>query len=186
MAKLTGFKRLPGSSRRYVTGEGKELSYREYRSALAQAGLVRHLEGEALGKARQRQQQFNDIIRQMADVRRRAILKEIEWQEELGEEEAVEDLKAELRGVKREAIRSPRRKEAMRDLRLSNEERETVGGRRRYKTPEAEERARSALTALGRRENIPDWVPVGGSDAYRSGQLKRGGGGGFGGRTRRK
>jgi hypothetical protein len=163
MARLQGFRRERGSGRGYIGPNGERISYRQYRNLLEREGAVQRLDPVELANARRRQRAFNDIINQMAKVRSRALEHAIENAEELGDDEAAEELRSELRHVKIEAIKSPSRKEALTDLK-------TFAHR---KDAEGMERTKLALIALGRREGIPDWVPVGGSDRFRSGKLRR-------------
>lgn len=190
-AKLPGFRREAGSARGYISPEGDRLTYRQYRSELVKQGLVQPLQPTQLANARRKQRAFNDIINQMADVRRRALEHAAELAEELGDEEEAEDLREQMRTVKREAIRSPERKDALQTLKeaATHERTSGKGGRpRRIKDPEQEARVRQALEVLGRREGIPEWVPVGGSDKFRAGKMRkpRGGAGGQRARIRRK
>lgn len=186
--RIPGYRRKPGLSRRYLTPEGREISYRQYRTELERLGAVRRLEAVQLANVRRRQKEFNQIVRQMAKVRGQALDAAIENTEAALErvrlrqgydatspdvQELAERLamyRRSRRRVKQEAIRSPARKEAIREL-------ESVAGRRvfdprtgvrRYRTREDELRAREALIALGRRENVPEWVPVGYSDKPRT------------------
>lgn len=188
--RLPGYVRRPGSRREYVTPEGEVISYRQYRKSLEAAGAVRHLEAADLANVRRRQEAFNRIIDQMARVRREAIEAQIEAAEEIGEEEEADELREELRYVRRTAIRSPSRKQALSDLRrYAHQWRDPASGRvyssheaaRRAgvrnpvaeRSSESEERTREALKVLGRREGIPDWVPVGASDRFRAGRIRR-------------
>lgn len=163
-ARLAGFQRRPGTAREYVTPEGEVISYRQYRRRLVETpGGVRPLGPVELANVRRKRQAFKNIIDQIAKVRTAAIDQRIEIAEELGDEEEAEDLRAERRTVRREAIKSPTRKAALKELKRYGHARDAEG----------QARAKEALTALGRREGIPDWVPVGASDRYRAGQLRR-------------
>lgn len=184
MARLPGYRRKAGLSRRYVTPEGAEISYREYRARLESQGAVKRLNAAQLANARRRQREFNSIVRQMAKVRAQALDNAIENTEAAleraraaGVEPGLQDeLQERLamhrrlrRTVKREAIRSPARKEAIATLESVASRRYTdKRGVRHYKTKADELAAREALIALGRREGVPDYVPVGYSDRKRS------------------
>lgn len=173
VAKLPGFRREAGSGRGYITPEGDRISYREYRNRLEGLGLVERLEPLELANQRQKQAAFNDVVRQMAKVRRESLERQAEAAEEIGDDEAAEEYRELAKRTKSEAIRSPARKEALQDLKTFGHDRVTRRGQRRLRTPEAEERVRRALETLGRREGIPEWVPVGASDKFKRGELKR-------------
>jgi len=60
------------------------------------------------------------------------------------------------------------------DLRKSEEfKRASRDIKARGRSAEAEGRRKGALKTLGLRQGIPDWVPVGLSDRYRAGKLRR-------------
>lgn len=184
-SRLGGYRRLAGSSRRYLAPSGETISYREYRARIEAANLRRPLDVIALANRRRSQRRFNDIIDQMSKVRRRALEIEIENYEraiadaeEIGDDDQAEYLLGELEDVRRQhrtvrsqAIKSPSRKEALRTLK-ENAHPHGPGGRPREMTQADELKVREALIALGRREGIPDWVPVGFSDRRRSGRLR--------------
>lgn len=166
--KLTGYRRGGRFNRGYVAPSGAEISYREYRKRLETAGKVTRLDALALAEQRRRQRTFNDIISQMAKVRSRTLVQQIETAQARGQTKKAETLQTELRHVKSSAIKSDIRKNALRDL-------YTFGRfKGKDRTPESEERTKLALIALGRREGIPDWVDVGDSDAFKAGRIKRG------------
>lgn len=179
-ARLAGYRRRPGLARRYITPEGAEISYREYRARLEATGEVRRLSAEELANAQRRQREFNNIIRQMAKVRKQALENALENTEAALQRTRDEAQRAELeqriemyqrlgRRTKQEAIRSPVRKEAIRELESVASRRVTdKRGVRHYRTKADELKAREALIALGRREGVPEYVPVGYSDKKRS------------------
>lgn len=168
-AKLQGYRR--GGShgpRGYVTPEGEHITYRQYRARVEAAGLVERLDLPALAKRRKQQAQFNEIIKTMSNVRAKALDVQIAIAEERGDEGEAHQLKIERRHVKQTAIRSDLRKQALADLQKFGHQRRDG----RFTSEEAAERTKLALIALGRREGIPDWVPVGASDRFRSGKIR--------------
>lgn len=173
-AKLPEFRRVPGPARRYETLGGATVSYREYRKRLEAAGKVERLGPVELANRRRSQRAFNDIVSQMVKVRREALSNAIENAEEMGDDDTADELRDELRTIKSRVIKAPERKEALKTLARTSKrgKREIVGGRLRYKNPADELAAREALIALGRREGVPDWVPVGFSDRARSGRIR--------------
>lgn len=182
-ALIPGYRRLSGSTRSYEAPSGQTISYRQYRNIVEAEGAVRRLDALALANRRQSQRTTNDIIRQMANVRGRAIEREIESLEgqidagfidEGDVEEIIEELREERRTIKSRVIKSPSRKEALADLKRYSKARHAAMRGHRPMGFDEQELGKRALTALGRREDIPDWVPVGASDKFRQGQLQRG------------
>lgn len=169
-----GFRRLPGPGRRYVSPAGEEISYRAYRDILERERLVQRLGAVELANARLRRREFQQIVNQMAKVQAEALDRAIAEGERAGLPRPELDLlKKQRRTVRQTAIRSPERKSAIDVLRETNKQRTMSGGRRTYRSSEAEERTKRALIALGRREGIPDWVPVGYSDQFKRGSFRR-------------
>jgi hypothetical protein len=161
---------VPGdTARRYRGPNGELISYRQYRNLLERGGQVHRLDIVSLANQRRKQHAFNDIIDQLAKVRTRQIENLIEHAEEIGDDEVISELEQQLRYVRTEAIRSPARKEALQTLKKYGHRKHDG----RYNNVQDELKVREALIALGRREGIPDWVPVGGSDRFRSGRLRR-------------
>lgn len=160
---LPGYRREPGTARGYISPTGERISYRQYRADVTAADLVTHLDAVDLANARRKQTAFNDIINQMAKVRRRSLDNVIENATAAGDPELAAELAEERRTLKSQLIKSDARKEALRDLKKFGH----------GDSAEARERTKLALIALGRREGVPDWVPVGGSDRFRSGKLRR-------------
>lgn len=161
--RLPGYRRLAGSARKYATPTGETITYRAYRKALEAAGAVQHLDPADLANVRRRQRDFKDIVDQMVKVRAKELDARIEYAEELGEEEELEDLREERRTLRRSVIQSGVRKNALADLKKHHHK----------KNPESFEATVNALKALGRRGGIPDWVPPDLSDAFRRGKLRR-------------
>jgi|SRR5579863_3259551 len=176
-SRLGGYRRLPGLARRYRSPSGEVISYRQYRTLLERSNLVHRLSAAELANARRRQRSFNDIVSQMAKVRGRALDNALENTRAqmdaaiaAGENDVAADLATQLmqledqrRTVKRAAIKSPSRKEALAEL-------------KRYhhpKTPADEMKLREALTILGRREGIPEWFPVGSYDRVTKLQFRK-------------
>lgn len=169
VTKLPGYRRLAGAERRYATPEGGTISYRQYRNILERENLVQRLEAADLANRRRQQRQFNEIIKTMSNVRAKALDVQIAIAEERGDVGEAHQLRIERRHVKSTAIKSDLRKQALADLQRYGHEKR--GGR--FVSAEAEQRTKLALIALGRREGIPDWVPVGASDQFRGGKLRR-------------
>lgn len=178
--RLPGYRRKAGLARRYVTPEGAEISYRKYRQRVETTGAVKRLSAEELANAQRRQREFNNIIRQMAKVRKQALENALENTEAALARTRDEAQRAELeeriqmyqrlgRRTKQEAIRSPARKEAIHTLEdVANRRFTDKRGVRHYRSKTDELKAREALIALGRREGVPEYVPVGYSDKKRS------------------
>lgn len=161
MTLLPGYRRERGLARGYITPEGERISYRAYRKRLEDASLVTHLSPEKLQVYRRKQRSYMDVIDQMQRVQSAAIARQIERAEEIGDEDAVEDYRKELRTLRRTIIKSGKRKSSL----------QTLKEHAHLHTPEDRELTKQALIALGRRENIPDWVPPDFSDDWRAGKL---------------
>lgn len=171
-AKLAGYRREAGAARGYVGPGGERISYRRYRKLLEQSGAVERVSPAYLAVQRKRQREFNDIINQMAKVKRETLNRQIEYAEAHGQKRKAETLRKEIRTVKREAIKSPERKSAQHDIGPTT--RRIRAARERGQIDfEAEQRAKQILETLGRRDGIPSWVPVGMSDDFRRGQFRR-------------
>lgn len=141
---LPGFKRLPGASRRYSTPTGAVISDRQYRKVVEAQGAKGTFSAQRQAIQVRAQRQYNRLLSKAATRAR---------------EEGRPASKADIR-------KSAEFKQAVQD----------VQERRRKGQPytEAQEaRKRRALETLGYREGIPAWVPVGLSDRYRAGKLRK-------------
>lgn len=158
--RLGGYRRL--GDRSYLTPTGERISYRQYRNRLTAAGQVKPLDVARLANQRRKQRQYNSDIQRITDAKKRVIHNEIENARAAGRMNEAEQAERRLRRIKREVIESGTRAEAMQMLRAHA-----------HKPTEFDkEQTKLALTLLGRREGIPDWVPVGGSDSWRQGRFK--------------
>lgn len=163
-ARLPGYRRLAGPSRRYEGPGGERISYREYRHRLEAADAVHRLNAADLANRRKQQRAFNDIINQMAKVRARALDNAIENAQAAGSPPAmIKELQRQRRTVKSAAIKAPSRKEALKTLKEFHHRKDAY----------SQQRLKEALIALGRRDGVPDWVDVGESDAFRRGTIRR-------------
>lgn len=140
---------------------------------MEEAGAVQRMDPADYANLKRRQRDFANIIDRMADIRTNAINSQIEELEAIGEEEQADELRDQLRHVRRDAIQSTDRKDALKTLSELKLDRETKAGNRYYKTKEENDRARDALKVLGRRDGIPDWVPVGMSGKAKAGKLRQ-------------
>lgn len=164
---LTGYRRKPGKSRRYLTPSGREISYREYRKRAADAGQTRKLDLATLANVRRKRRNFQDDIEQIYSVQRRQLENRLEIAEAQKQDALTAALKKQRRTLRREIIQSGTRKRALEILHESAHEMKN-GHRNANYDPEA---TKLALKMLGRREDIPDWVEVGASDAFRRGRF---------------
>lgn len=186
--RLPGYRRGGHYNRGYITPEGAEITYRAYRNRLEAAGAVQRLNPVDLANLRRRQSAFNRIVEQMVDVRGRAIDRAIDLAEEIGEDEEADDLREQKRTLKRTVIKSPSRKEALHELSRLNHKQSSLyerildaekrgdygtAARLRAERRESQQAEAGPLKVLGRREGIPDWVPVGGSADFKTGRLVR-------------
>ena len=162
--RLPGYyRREPGAARRYVGPAGERLSYRQYRARVEAAGRVERLSPVDLANARRRQRAFNDIINQIAKVRGQALDNAIDNAVAAGAPpETVRALRTERRTLKSAAIKSPTRKQALKDLEKFHHKKDAA----------SQLRTKEALIALGRRAGVPEWVPVGASDKFKTGRLR--------------
>lgn len=166
--RLSGYARIPGdSARRYRTPGGGVISYRQYRALLAAEGQIRPLQGEALRTAQRKRQAFKDIIDQISKVRTRQLESQLVIASGQNDEAQVHELEQQLRYVRSTAIKSLSRKQALKDLEKYGRRKKVVQGITIWNNAEAEQKTREALIVLGRREGIPDWVPVGESGKQR-------------------
>lgn len=158
------FIRLPGSARRYLdTVTGKEISDRQRVNISREAGLIKRL----------------DIARKANETRYRK-----EYQSRVASR--VEQLRSQGLNVgKRDVMRDPEFKRLNKEARQSRAAAKKIlrdyTGASDFSdlTPKQiaalkrnQDAMRSFLKFIGRRNGIPDWVPVGESDAYRKGRIK--------------
>jgi predicted CopG family antitoxin len=169
MARLEGFRREAGTARGYVTPTGERVSYRQYRALLKTAGRVEPLDLATLANRRVKQAAYNDVVKRAVERKRDQIEKAIEFAEEMGEDETVEDLQDELRTLKSATMKSAEFKDALQTIKRRPPKNSTPAERFEF-----EQSKKDALVLLGRRNGIPDWVPVGMSDRKRSGSLRKG------------
>ena len=162
--RLAGYKRFPGAARQYVTPDGEVISYRAYRNRLSAAELIQALDPVRLANARHARRQFQNIVNTIFNQRKEELEARIEYAKEIGDDEEAEALQDELRTLKSDIIKSPERKNALKQL--------TANAHK--KDPASMQATKDALVALGRRGGIPDWVPPGLSDKFRHGTLRRG------------
>ena len=146
-----------------MTPDGEVISYRAYRNRLAAAQLIQPLDPVRLANARHARRQFQNIVKTIYNQRKEVIEAQIEFAEEMGDDEEADDLRKQLKTLKSEIIKSPERKNAL----------QTLKDNVHKDDPASLQATKDALAALGRRNGIPDWVPPGASDKFRVGTLRR-------------
>jgi hypothetical protein len=178
------WKRERGSARGYINTEtGERLSRRQYDTLRELEGERKHLDSVRLASQRRAQKRYNDLIYS-------ASKKEIE---RLNEHlEAVEDqitqsgkaqdkqlrqlrkdIKKQIGRVRGATRQNADVKAAVRDLKTAKADDIIAQQTPKGQMSPKQIRLRNALVRLGKRDDIPDWVPPGLSDEYRRGKLRR-------------
>lgn len=147
-ALLPGWSRLKGAARRYQSPAGDIIADRQYRKIVGNAGARTSFDAPRLERQRAAQQQYNRLLSQAAARARQE-----------GGAGSPGATKAELR-------KSQAFKQTVTDIKQHRK-------RGRVWSQASEDKKRRALETLGYRAGIPAWVPVGLSDKFRAGKLRR-------------
>lgn len=140
---LPGYKRLPGANRRYATPGGGVISDRQYRRIAHATAGKAPVTPERLAIQTRAQRNYNRLLSQR-----------------------TRELRQEGQSVTKQQVRkSDELKQIVRDLKAKD--------RPGQHSQAVNDRRRSALEKIGARQGIPEWVPVGLSDRYRKGKLRR-------------
>lgn len=144
------FKRLPGTSRNYLdTQTGKIVSRRQRDNILRAEGKIKTKDIPTKARQRQKQARYQSLIdNYIAKKRDDGVI--------LSKKAARES--TEFKSLFRQLNSVAKTKQKATD---------TLKSRKRLN-----EKMIKLLTALGRRDDIPGWVPVGFSDRFRKGKLK--------------
>lgn len=148
MAVLPGYRRAPGTSRGYISPTGQRLSRRQYDKVVAAAGLKQSMAPQRYAIQVRAQRVYNRLVNALARLKRAV----------LGEKapgKAALRQSAEMKQIKRD-IRAATKRKPGQPL-----------------SPENAVKLRDALKRAGLRDNVPDWVPPGLSDAYKKGKVSR-------------
>src|ERR1017187_394420 len=146
MAVLPGWRRLSGASRRYQGPEGQIISRRQYDVLVSAAGAHKPMSPVRLATQTRAQRVYARLANAFQRLKRA-----------LG-----------FKGTKREVRSSAELKSIIRDMKRANKR--TLAQRRSGltgRTPAQVALLIDALKRAGLRDNIPDWVPPGLSDAYK-------------------
>lgn len=150
---MAGWRRLPGSSRRYI-GPGTPaagISRRQYDKIAAAAGARKPLDIVAQAKNRVKTSRYKDLVADFITQKKSqgVVLKPSQARQSAEMKSIVKQLKA---------ANKPAPKKLTGDALLNY---------RRAKN----KKLLKILKELGRRDGLPDWLPVGFSDAYRRGKI---------------
>lgn len=167
-ARLQGFRREQGTARGYINAQGQRLSYRQYRNLLKTANAVQPLDLAGLANRRVKQGEYNDVVKRAADRRRKELEASLKAVRKAGDTNAAAALETDLRRVKSGIMKSEQFKADLALVKSHLPKSSTPAERFAF-----EQTKKDALTRLGRREGLPDWVPVGLSDKRRAGKLRR-------------
>jgi uncharacterized protein YukE len=140
---LPGFKRERGGTRGYIAPNGQRLSRRQYDKLAHAVAGKASISPQRQAIQTRAQRNYNRLLSQRA-----------------------RELRQEGKTVNKAEIRKTEDfKQLIRDLKAKDKPGEH--------SQRVNDRRRSALEKIGARQGIPEWVPVGLSDRYRKGKLRR-------------
>lgn len=152
MAVLPGYRRLPGTSRNYQAPSGEVISRRAYEARVTAANARTSMAPTRYATQVRAQRGYNRVLQAYAKKQRAA-------GKAAGKKQLRES--AEFKGIVRDIRTAAKRPKITKA---------NPTGRR---TLEQDMKLRLALKRAGLRDNIPDWVPVGLSDARKKGLIRR-------------
>lgn len=152
MAALPGFRRASGTSRNYIGPSGQPISRRQYDKLVAAAGLHKPVTPQHYAKQIRQQRGYNRVLQSYLRQQRG---------------KGVTGAKGKPLGAG-EARQSAEFKAIVRDIKSSTKRKK---GEKQTEANAA--KLRDALKRAGLRDNIPDWIPPGLSDAYKRGKITR-------------
>ena len=180
------WRRERGSARGYINTEtGERLSRRQYDTLRELEGERKHLDTVRLAAQRRAQRRYNDLVYSASKKEMERLetqLEEVEDRITQSGRAADRDLRNLRKEIKRQMGRlkgdtrtNPEIKAAVRDLKTAHrEDIKSVEQPAKGEMSAKQRRLRDSLVKLGKRDDIPDWVPPGLSEEYRRGKLRRG------------
>lgn len=152
MATLPGWSRLPGSSRKYINVQtGQVLSRRQFDKVAQAAGARKSLDIAEKAKRRTKQARYQDLV-----------------------EDYIAQQKAKGKTItKRQARTSQEFKSLIKDLKSTSKSApKKLSGDKLIEFRRRQNKKKlKILKELGRRDGLPDWLPVGFSDRFRTGKI---------------
>jgi len=178
------FRRLPGTSRRYVDLDtGETLSRRQVDARRELAGERKRLDAATRANLARARSKYQDLVKtatqrelKRIDAELARVERQIETSDPIGSEQ-LKQLRRSLSDARRTARKrtreSPEFKRAVKTLKKANASDVKAVEAPKGQLSAKQIQLRDALVRLGKRENVPDWVPPGLSDKYRTGKLRR-------------
>lgn len=152
MAVLPGYTRLPGTSRNYRSPSGEVISRRAYEGRVTAANARTSMAPTRYATQVRAQRGYNRVLQAYAKKQRGS-------GKAAGKKQLRES--SEFKAIVKDIRSAAKRPKITKDNPL---------GRR---TLDQDMKLRLALKRAGLRDNIPDWVPVGLSDARKKGLIRR-------------
>lgn len=149
---LPGWRRVPGTSRQYINvATGQKVSRRQYDKFATAAGVRQPLDIAEKAKRRVKQARYQDLVEDFVAQKKSQGIKITKRQARSSKE-----LKGLLGDLKKASKPAPKK--------LSGEK--LLDYRRKQNRKKL-----NLLKKLGRRDGLPDWLPVGFSDRFRTGKI---------------